>query len=176
MSFIPNILTASSINTTIRQIKAWSTWLKKKFPERDDLENPNRDTPYFICLYILTQCDIPEPKSEDFWIREAKDQSLSHSHKIRAAVSYHYGFIRGRPQLWLEQNDGTFSGNPSLSPEVARYMRALRRKKVSSKRSNNTSFMLNNNRLEPDKLQRVLAQLPNSNFLNSGNTTNAGKS
>ncbi|RMZ78188.1 hypothetical protein DV738_g3989, partial [Chaetothyriales sp. CBS 135597] len=49
------------------QIKAWSRWLKNWFPERDDLYLPSAETPFYICLFILSQCDLPEPKSKDHY-------------------------------------------------------------------------------------------------------------
>lgn len=53
--------------------------------------------------------------------------------KIRAAISYHFGRTRklGRQQ-WVVHEDGTTSGNPSLSPSLADSMLSLQRRKVCS--------------------------------------------
>jgi hypothetical protein len=50
---------------------------------------------------------------------------------MRASVSYWYAHHLNRgDQAFRKDKDGTFSGNPSLSLTVSRYMKSLRRKKT----------------------------------------------
>jgi len=48
---------------------------------------------------------------------------------MRASISFHYNQV-GRSGNWTQMKDGSWSGNPSLSPYVSRYMLSLQRRKV----------------------------------------------
>jgi hypothetical protein len=64
-----------------------------------------------------------------------RDRPLTYSHalKMRAAASYWFAYLGPMPcstEKWLQIKGQGYQGNPSLSPMVARYMRALQKKKV----------------------------------------------
>jgi hypothetical protein len=90
-------------------------------------------TPLLINIYLLVKIEAPDSKSSFELKRIAENGSYSNALKIRAAVSYHYGWemdIGVHP--WIKLPTGGFSGNPSLAREVTRYMRALQRQKASN--------------------------------------------
>jgi hypothetical protein len=52
--------------------------------------------------------------------------------KLRSALTYGFGrdYDRGNRQWALNKGNGEWEGNPSVSTQVARYMVALRKRKV----------------------------------------------
>jgi hypothetical protein len=65
-------------------------------------------------------------------IRGTKGNKWSHAQKMRAAISHHFSVtLQMGNERFFEKIDGTWSGNPSISDVVARYMRSLKRRKVS---------------------------------------------
>jgi hypothetical protein len=68
--------------------------------------------------------------------KDLKDipRTYSHAMKLRSALTYGFGrkYDRGTREWSLNKETAEWEGNPSISVQVARYMVALRRRKVMS--------------------------------------------
>ncbi|KAJ7499117.1 DNA breaking-rejoining enzyme [Mycena latifolia] len=115
---------------------------------------PHKDTPWWICLWILVKCvlflplglhlippscdvidvdgnPVPKPKQVP---------TYAHAQKMRAAMMYTFGRIHRLGSVpWQEgfPGSGRMLGNPSVSEIVSSYMVSLRRRKA---RLSNPSF------------------------------------
>lgn len=88
-------------------------------------------TPYLIVLFLFVKCATPNSAGTTKIECEAEGGTWSTAQKIRSAISFHFAWVEScSTQVWTKQPNGKFVGNPSLSPEVTRYMRALGRQKV----------------------------------------------
>jgi hypothetical protein len=60
--------------------------------------------------------------------------TYTHAMKLRSALTYGFGrqYDRGNRQWTLNKGNGEWEGNPSVSTRVARYMVALRKRKVGA--------------------------------------------
>ncbi|KAJ7716669.1 DNA breaking-rejoining enzyme [Mycena maculata] len=92
--------------------------------------HPHKDTPWWICIWILTTCDIidvngdPIPKSRVV-------PTYAHAQKMRAAMTYAFGRLHQLGSVpW--QDFPHPAGNPSVSEIVSSYMVSLRRRKVQA--------------------------------------------
>jgi len=91
------------------------------------LDLPGDETPKMIAAWIFMKCDNPDPKRQ---VRmSCQGYTFSTALRMRAAVSFHYNQL-GRSGNWSQMLDGSWSGNPSLSTIVSRYMLSLQRRKV----------------------------------------------
>ena len=106
--------------------------MKKEAPELEKfVKKPNKDVPPLICLWIQSVCEKAEPNSSSQLLRESENRTWSHAQKMRAAVSYFYAHeVRLGSDRFSEKSNGEWTGNPTLSDIVARYMRSLHRRKV----------------------------------------------
>jgi hypothetical protein len=80
-----------------------------------------------IATWIFMKCDIPD--SEKQKRMDCQGLTFSTALRMRASISFHYNQI-GRAGNWSQMVDGSWSGNPSLSSYVSRYMLSLQRRKV----------------------------------------------
>lgn len=95
------------------------------------LDTPTADLPQLICSWIWYHCEKPDPESESQLARETLGYTYQHAEKMRAAISYHYTYVKKLGNGPYGQNtQGSYSGNPNNSDTVSRYMRSLRRRKV----------------------------------------------
>jgi hypothetical protein len=92
------------------------------------LDDPFEDLPELISAWIFTECDIPGTQSNARL--HCRHKTFSEALKMRAAVSFHYNELGRGTHSWHKLNDGSWSGNPSLSNSVSRYMLSLQRRKV----------------------------------------------
>jgi hypothetical protein len=93
------------------------------------LNNPFDGLPELICAWIFTECDIPDVHNNSRLL--CKNKTFSQALKMRAAVSFHYNELGRGSNSWHKLNDGSWSGNPSLSNSVSQYMLSLQRRKVT---------------------------------------------
>ena len=57
--------------------------------------------------------------------------SYGHAMRMRAAMTYGFGRFNSRGTIpWRISDNGQWQGNPSISPQVSRYMVSLRKRKV----------------------------------------------
>jgi len=91
------------------------------------LDQPTQEVPNMIATWIYMKCDIPDTQKQ----KRMNCQGLTFSTalRMRASISFHYNQI-GRAGNWSQMVDGSWSGNPSLSSYVSRYMLSLQRRKV----------------------------------------------
>jgi len=94
------------------------------------LSDPFDGLPELICAWIFTECDIPDIQANARL--HCKNKTFSQALKMRASVSFHYNELGRGSNSWHKLNDGSWSGNPSLSNSVSRYMLSLQRRKVTS--------------------------------------------
>ncbi len=87
----------------------------------------------FFSLQIEDSCDIIKPNGCK------KDpgtpvSTYTHAMKLRSSLTYGFGrnHRRGKRDWILNSESGEWNGNPSVSIQVARYMVALRKRKVSA--------------------------------------------
>jgi len=93
----------------------------------EGLDSPNKDVPNMIATWIYMKCDIPDTQKQ---IRmDCQGLTFSTALRMRASISFHDNQI-GRSGNWTQMRDGSWSGNPSLSSYVSRYMLSLQRRKV----------------------------------------------
>jgi len=60
-------------------------------------------------------------------------QSFSHAQKMRATISWYYGYQKERGMSeWKEGKNGKCTGNPSYSTTVSTLMKGIKRQKVCS--------------------------------------------
>jgi len=106
--------------------------VKKEAPELEKfVKKPNKDVPPLICLWIQSVCEKAEPSSFSQLLRESENRTWSHAQKMRAVVSYFYAHeVCLGSDRFSEKTNGEWTGNPTLSDIVARYMRSLHRRKV----------------------------------------------
>jgi hypothetical protein len=132
--------------------KQFLAFVKARDGERG-LSNVNNATvhcPQYIAEWIINSCEDPKDLSlgakpfKQISLRAKKklidssgtrDRAFTYSHalKMRATASYWFAYIKTDPcgtDPWLRTKSGEYQGNPSLSPMVSRYMRALQKKKV----------------------------------------------
>lgn len=95
--------------------------------ERLDL--PDNDVPNMIATWIYRKCDIPDVQKQTRM--DCQGFTFSTALRMRASISFHYNQI-GRAGNWSQMVDRSWSGNPSLSSYVSRYMLSLQRRKVCS--------------------------------------------
>jgi len=91
--------------------------------------------PTFITfLWLNTEvgrCDTINPDGSK---KDETDvpRTYTHAMKLRSALTYGFGreYNRGSREWVLNKDSGEWEGNPSVSIHVARYMVALRKRKV----------------------------------------------
>ena len=88
---------------------------------------PDHEVPNMIATWIFLKCDIPD--ADRHTRMDCQGLTFSTALRMRASVSFHYNQI-GRAGNWSQMVDGSWSGNPSLSSYVSRYMLSLQRRKV----------------------------------------------
>jgi hypothetical protein len=91
------------------------------------LDFPDHEVPNMIATWIFMKCDIPDPDKQKRL--ECQGLTFSTALRMRASISFHYNQI-GHAGNWSQMVDGSWSGNPSLSSYVSRYMLSLQRRKV----------------------------------------------
>ena len=93
----------------------------------------------------IPRCDTINPDGSQ---KDSKDipRTYSHAQKLRSALTYGFGrkYDRGSRDWAFNKETAAWEGNPSISLHVARYMVALRKRKVSfniviSKRTHQSS-------------------------------------
>jgi hypothetical protein len=82
-----------------------------------------------IATWIFMKCDIPDAEKQQRM--ECQGLTFSTALRMRASISFHYNQI-GKAGNWCQMVDGSWSGNPSLSSYVSRYMLSLQRRKVQA--------------------------------------------
>jgi hypothetical protein len=93
--------------------------------ERLDL--PDNEVPNMIATWIYRKCDIPDVQKQTRM--DCQGFTFSTALRMRASISFHYNQI-SRAGNWSQMVDGSWSGNPSLSSYVSRYILSLQRRKV----------------------------------------------
>jgi hypothetical protein len=93
------------------------------------LDIPDNEVPNMIATWIFMKCDIPDAEKQKRM--DCQGRTFSTALRMRASISFHYNQI-GRAGNWSQMVDGSWSGNPSLSSYVSRYMLSHQRRKVSS--------------------------------------------
>jgi len=87
----------------------------------------------FHSFQFERRCDTinPDGSTKDPTITVS---TYTHAMKLRSALTYGFGrqYARGNRQWILNKENGEWEGNPSVSVQVARYMVALRRRKVGA--------------------------------------------
>ncbi|KAF8706311.1 hypothetical protein AX14_013801 [Amanita brunnescens Koide BX004] len=119
-----------------RLMKSFENWAIKHHPnvERDAVFAPSISpkTPTWICSWIMEHCDTIKidgtPKDPGEYRR-----SYTWAMKMRSAMTYGFGrlYERGRTH-WTSTDGINWTGNPSISTIVSRYMVALRKRKHQS--------------------------------------------
>ncbi|KAJ7477890.1 hypothetical protein B0H11DRAFT_1660371, partial [Mycena galericulata] len=94
---------------------------------------PHADTPWWICFWILVQCDVIDVNGNPV-SKEKVVPTYAHAQKMRAAMTYAFGRVqRLGSNPWHEcPVTGQMLGNPSVSEIVSSYMVSLRRRKVQA--------------------------------------------
>lgn len=143
-----------------KQFLAWVI-AKNPQQGKKNVDSASYHCPQYICEWIQDMCEIAKDASlttkdngKDSMTTKKfgkgssrpkkildnsgiKDRAATYSHalKMRASTSYWFAYLcpmRCGQQEWLQVKlDGSFQGNPSLSPMVTRYMRALNKMKVN---------------------------------------------
>ena len=91
------------------------------------LNFPDNEVPSSIAAWIYLNCDIPDAEKR---IRmECQGLTFSTALRMHASISFHYNQV-GHSGNWIQMKDGSWSGNPSLSSYVSRYILSLQRRKV----------------------------------------------
>lgn len=95
--------------------------------------NMHSDMPQYISTWIYKACDRPTDLSST--TKSCRNLTYSHALKMRAAASYGFAHKQkcGNAE-WKQLPCGLWTGNPSLSTHVSRYMCSLQRRKVREKR------------------------------------------
>lgn len=138
---------------SLRQMDKFVKFLKEQNLIKDGHKvftpQPHKDTPWWICFWILVKqvlC-LPERSRSDFFLASCdvvdvngnpvpKDKQVptyAHAQKMRAAMTYAFGRIQRLGSVpWQESHipGRTMMGNPSVSEIVSSYMVSLRRRKV----------------------------------------------
>jgi hypothetical protein len=134
-------------------MKLFDIWLKKNghIAEGESIfkiKTPE-STPLLIVAWIMTQCvlhrssspksisgtnircDIINPDGSEKDLKEIP-RTYSHAMKLRSSLTYGFGrkYDRGTREWSFNKETTEWEGNPSISIQVARYMVALRRRKV----------------------------------------------
>jgi len=91
------------------------------------LNPPTAETPNLIAAWIFLKCETPNSQIPERAV--CQGLTFSTALKMRAAVSFYYN-QQGRSGNWSQMLDGSWSGNPSLSSIVSRYMLSLQKRKV----------------------------------------------
>ena len=91
------------------------------------LDFPDHEVPNMIATWIFMKCDIPDTEKQKRM--DCQGLTFSTALRMRASISFHYNQI-GCAGNWSQMVDGSWSGNPSLSSYVSRYMLSLQRRKV----------------------------------------------
>jgi hypothetical protein len=108
--------------------------------------HPHKDTPWWICLWILDtrvlphrpcrlsclsiSCDVIDADGNPI-SKDKEVPTYAHAQKMRAAMSYAFGRLHRLGNIpWQEVESGRPTGNPSVSELVSSYMVSLRRRKV----------------------------------------------
>jgi hypothetical protein len=91
------------------------------------LDSPDNEVPNMIATWIFMKCDIPDAEKQKRM--DCQGLTFSTALRMRASISFHYNQI-GHAGNWSQMVDGSWSGNPSLSSYVSRYMLSLQRRKV----------------------------------------------
>jgi len=81
-------------------------------------------------LSITCRCDSINPDGSEKPPTEYR-RAYTHAMKMRSALTYGFGRLYSRGNSpWACRDGIRWDGNPSVSPQVARYMVALRKRKV----------------------------------------------
>ena len=93
------------------------------------LEVPGKDTPKLIASWIQSSCGIEQSqpgRRKRGGAKKGTANSWSHAQKMRSSVSHFFAIDQERGS----REDGSWTGNPSLSDFVSQYMKSLKRRKV----------------------------------------------
>jgi hypothetical protein len=100
------------------------------------LEHPAKDTPTLIAAWIRNSCDPNQGQASRRKRGGAKKGAVNgwpQAQKMRSSVSHYFSIDQGRgSRPFTEREDGSWTGNPSLSDFVAQYMKSLKRRKAST--------------------------------------------
>jgi len=81
-------------------------------------------------LHLSIRCDSINPDGSEKPSTEYR-RAYTHAMKMRSALTYGFGRLYSRGNSPWSSRDGIrWEGNPSVSPQVGRYMVALRKRKV----------------------------------------------
>jgi hypothetical protein len=144
-SFVPFFLQKKKlvINDLFRLHKQFVAFITTRYPQKG-LENLNTalsKCPQYICEWIENTCQLKgssRPKKFlDLSGTRERAATYSHALKMRAATSFWFAAICphhcGNSE-WVQVRGTTlWQGNPSLSPTVSKYMKALNKLKVNSR-------------------------------------------
>ncbi|KAJ7603612.1 hypothetical protein DFH06DRAFT_949969, partial [Mycena polygramma] len=92
---------------------------------------PHKDTPWWICLWILDTCDVIDTDGNPI-SKDKEVPTYAHAQKMRAAMSYAFGRLHRLGTTPWQESQGHSTGNPSVSELVSSYMVSLRRRKVQA--------------------------------------------
>ncbi|KAF8239232.1 hypothetical protein L208DRAFT_1238763 [Tricholoma matsutake] len=96
-------------------------------------ETPHPQSPWFICAWIMNNCDELQLKNNN----KASTTicgTYAHAQKMWASMTYIFSCIYGLRSLPWHKNETTrkMVGNPSVSQTISSYMLSLRHQKVQS--------------------------------------------
>ena len=100
------------------------------------LEDPGKDTPKLIASWIRSSCGVEQSqpgRRKRGGAKKGTANSWSHAQKMRSSVSHFFAIDQERgSRPFTEREDGSWTGNPSLSDFVSQYMKSLKRRKAST--------------------------------------------
>jgi hypothetical protein len=133
----------SSLLTIFSRLhKQFIAFITTRYPQQgqENLNTASLECPQYICEWIESICEqkgsIRQKKLLDTSGTKNRAATYSHALKMRAAASFWFASIcpwHCGSSDWVQvRGTEKWQGNPSLSPTVSKYMKALNKLKVNS--------------------------------------------
>ncbi|KAI3650554.1 hypothetical protein MP228_003794 [Amoeboaphelidium protococcarum] len=108
----------------------YCNYTREKYGANVDPLARTAETPQQVLRYLYIQCDFPDSTNDEGQLVGCKGLSYSTAENIRAAISNKFGDEYNCNSLrYFQDAAGNWQGNPSLSNEVTKYMKSLKKRK-----------------------------------------------